>query len=61
MDGPSRRQWNRPEVTVLVRRRPEEAVLTACKLVGSGQSEASVDIGCLYYKCKPDCASVIGS
>ncbi len=26
-----RRQWQRPELTVLVRSRPEEAVLTGCK------------------------------
>ena len=28
------RTWQRPELTVLVRNRPEEAVLAACKLAG---------------------------
>jgi hypothetical protein len=27
--------WQKPELTVLVRRRPEEAVLTACKVQGA--------------------------
>ena len=31
MDEPTRRAWSRPELIVLVRGRPEEAVLTACK------------------------------
>jgi len=31
MDEPTRRAWSRPELIVLVRGGPEEAVLTACK------------------------------
>ena len=31
MDEPMRRAWSRPELIVLVRRGPEEAVLSACK------------------------------
>jgi hypothetical protein len=32
-----RKQWQRPELTVLVRSKPEEAVLTYCKLTGGAQ------------------------
>ena len=32
MDEPTRRAWSSPELIVLVRGRPEEAVLTTCKL-----------------------------
>ena len=31
MDGPTRIAWSRPELIVLVRGGPEEAVLTGCK------------------------------
>jgi len=31
MDEPTRRAWSRPEVIVLVRSGPEEAVLITCK------------------------------
>ena len=34
--------WQTPELTVLVRNRPEEAVLAVCKDVGAGPN-ASVD------------------
>ena len=30
----AQRAWHRPELTVLVRSRPEESVLTACKGAG---------------------------
>ena len=30
-----KRTWQRPELVVLVRSRPEEAVLTACKTTGT--------------------------
>jgi hypothetical protein len=31
MDEPTRRAWSKPELIVIVRSGPEEAVLTACK------------------------------
>ncbi len=34
MDEPTRRAWSRPELIVLVRSGPEEAVLTVCKTTG---------------------------
>ena len=33
MDEPTRRAWSRPELIVIVRSRPEEAVLVTCKLL----------------------------
>lgn len=30
------KQWQRPELTVLVRSKPEEAVLATCKNTGTG-------------------------
>jgi len=45
MGEPTRRAWSRPELIVLVRSGPEEAVLTICKvavpLVGLGPTWAN--------------------
>lgn len=39
------KKWSKPELTVLVRSRPEEAVLTGCKLetaeIGPGEGVAT--------------------
>lgn len=35
MDQSARRTWSRPELIVLVRSGPEEAVLDACKTTGA--------------------------
>ena len=43
MDEPTRRAWSRPELIVLVRSRPEEAVLDACKYTGRVDAAASID------------------
>ena len=32
---PVKKPWQKPELVVLVRGNPEEAVLTACKVIGS--------------------------
>ena len=52
MDEPTRRAWGKPELIVLVRSGPEEAVLSGCKggswygyLAVFGQCTIS---GCLY-------------
>ena len=37
MDEPTRRAWSKPELIVIVRSGPEEAVLTGCK-TGEGPS-----------------------
>jgi len=35
MDEPTRRAWSRPELIVIVRSGPEEAVLAVCKTIGT--------------------------
>jgi len=52
----TKRAWNKPVLTVLVRNNPEESVLTACKmrgvLAGPGGNAFScgtaVPMGCTY-------------
>ena len=47
MDEPTRRAWTRPELVVLVRSGPEEAVLTPCKASGTrGAIPSSFDHEC---------------
>ena len=41
MDEPTRRAWSGPELIVLVRRQPEEAVLTGCKMYKAGASSTN--------------------
>jgi hypothetical protein len=36
MDSKVRKEWEKPQLIILVRGRPEEAVLTACKSSGAG-------------------------
>jgi hypothetical protein len=43
----TRKQWTKPEMTVLVRNNAEEAVLTACKTGSSGSSAGNTDTACL--------------
>lgn len=38
MDEPTKRAWSEPELTVLVRRAPEEAVLGVCKVYGDNRN-----------------------
>ena len=53
MDEPTRRAWSKPELIVLVRRGPEEAVLVACKnaLVGSGLATTQGNCSLQAGKC----------
>ena len=56
MDEPTRRAWSRPELIVLVRSGPEEAVLAACKQVGSGHTAHGLIFGnCGYLICTEGC------
>jgi len=42
-----KRQWQKPRLMTLVRRNPEEAVLTACKTVAAGgASPSTLNFGC---------------
>jgi hypothetical protein len=49
-----RRSWRKPEMTVLVRSRREEAVLGVCKLTGAGGPPSNV-AGCLMTNKKGVC------
>ena len=42
-----KKQWQKPALIVLVRRRPEEAVMIGCKTM----EEASEDMDCLEGLC----------
>ena len=35
MDGQTQRRWSKPELVVIARSQPEEAVLLACKISGT--------------------------
>jgi hypothetical protein len=43
--------WSKPELTVLVRNKPEEAVLTGCKTEVSGDEMHREDVGCFTIQC----------
>ena len=38
--------WQKPQLIVLVRNRPEEAILAACKSNSTGTDPESVNMGC---------------
>ena len=55
----TKRAWNRPELIVLVRSGPEEAVLAACKWYGLTTSDNSEVAGCwhgVYNNCETVCS-----
>ena len=41
-----KKQWHKPALIVLVRHKPEEAVLLACKRVDDPAALGCLDIGC---------------
>jgi hypothetical protein len=56
--------WQKPEMTVLVRSRPEEAVLAACKQPGSATGPSTAKNDCLTHVsnvCIGDCTVVASS
>jgi len=59
-----KKQWKKPELLVLVRTRPEEAVLSSCKDGKAGSDVVASDAGCLVYDgaiCGSACASPTAS
>jgi hypothetical protein len=51
-----KRQWQKPELIVIVRNKPEEQVLTYCKGGGTADSTLSHDLGCHSdYDCVTEC------
>ena len=51
MDEPTSRVWSRPELIVLVRGGPEEAVLSGCKQGGTNTGNADTNVGCYFGSC----------
>jgi hypothetical protein len=47
----SKKAWVTPELIVLVRSKPEEAVLSACKAISSGVAPGSDDNRCVMMDC----------
>jgi hypothetical protein len=50
-----KKKWQKPELIVLVRNEPEEAVLTGCKGLDTGASSDDVFDGC---RLQPDCVEL---
>lgn len=46
-----KKAWEKPKLVVLVRARPEEGVLTACKTTGGATSPNPSNIGCEKGNC----------
>ena len=46
MDEPTKRAWSSPELIVLVRGKPEESVLVACKNRSTQPSAVNEYLGC---------------
>ena len=56
MDEPTRRAWSRPELIVLVRSGPEEAVLESCKQASTSYHDVHPDgayTSCLLTQPEP--------
>jgi hypothetical protein len=48
------KNWNKPNLAILVRRQPNEVILAACKTLGSG-ADTVADSGCNYASACEDC------
>lgn len=48
------KNWNKPNLTILVRRQPNEVILAACRTQGSGADLIS-DEGCVTNTVCTDC------
>jgi hypothetical protein len=58
-----KKQWTKPELIVLVRSKPEEAVLSACKRAGGSGADV-VQVGCvdqLMGTCFSNCSDIVQS
>jgi hypothetical protein len=61
MDKTTKKQWDQPELIVLVRGTPEEGVLTGCRAgaadPGMGGSNNNQGPGCGWNSCRSQCSS----
>jgi hypothetical protein len=59
MKPQAKKEWKTPELIVLVRSKPEEAVLTACKAMADGSGSNTLAGGCAQgTQCDPDCPTI---
>ena len=57
-----KRPWQKPELIILVRSRPEEAVLMGCKIAtASGPDDAISLCALINVDCLQDCSAFSGS
>jgi len=54
-----KKQWHTPELIILVRSKPEEAVLTCCKNFGMS-NEGAYNLGCYVNACV-ECSAQVAS
>jgi hypothetical protein len=59
----AKKRWEQPQLLVLMRSNPEEAVLTACKIAAQPGSSETAAGNCIVYKlgCANDCTVRVGS
>jgi hypothetical protein len=57
----ARNVWKAPELVVLVRNRPEETVLTACKTAEVAPGPANGVAACVSLECTIFCEYGVGS
>ena len=55
-----KKEWRKPELIVLVRSKPEEAVLAKCKNYGEAGPGMEWTGGCGIYQ-TPQCNAILGS
>ena len=56
-----KKEWVQPELTVIVRRKPEEGILGACKLYPTSVGDQSEHNMCAADECVSACYSLAGS
>ena len=58
-----KKSWNKPELTVLVRTRPEEAILGLCKNTDRPGGNADMNSQCKIddFGCGPQCQTQLDS
>lgn len=54
-------KWERPELIILMRGRPEEAVLVFCKNSTSTADFSPSNVGCYEFDCSTSCQDTAGS
>jgi hypothetical protein len=55
MDKPTKRDWSRPVLIVLMRSGPEETVLAGCKTASASLSASIEDSNCYVEDCTQWC------